>query len=152
LEVFRALINTGFRPQRPVEFHWYSGEEAGNLGSQDVAASYEKKGVEVIAMIQVLLLLYGYLMDLNKQYLCDAIDLAELTLTCVCSVLFLQNDMTGYPGSNFEESFVVVTDFVDPELTDLIKVISSWETSWTPVGAGHNEGTVSCLPASLLFC
>lgn len=53
LEVFRALINTGFRPNRPVEFHWYSAEEAGLLGSQAVAQSYEKKGVDVLAMIQV---------------------------------------------------------------------------------------------------
>lgn len=53
LEVFRSLVGTGFRPTRPVEFHWYSAEEAGLLGSQDVAESYEKKGVEVIAMIQV---------------------------------------------------------------------------------------------------
>ncbi|KAF9097874.1 Leucine aminopeptidase 1 [Mortierella sp. AD031] len=84
LEVFRSLIGTGFRPTRPVEFHWYSAEEAGLLGSQDVAESYEKKGVEVIAMIQ--------------------------------------NDMTGYVGTRFAESFGIVTDYVDPELTELVKV------------------------------
>ncbi|KAF9401650.1 Leucine aminopeptidase 1 [Mortierella sp. AD011] len=58
LEVFRALINTGFHPDRPVEFHWYSAEE---------------------------------------------------------------NDMTGYVGTKFDESYGVVTDHVDPELTELIK-------------------------------
>ncbi|KAG0264632.1 Leucine aminopeptidase 1 [Linnemannia exigua] len=84
LEVFRSLVGTGFRPNRPVEFHWYSAEEAGLLGSQDVAESYEKKGVEVIAMIQ--------------------------------------NDMTGYVGTKFAESYGVITDYVDPELTELIKV------------------------------
>ncbi|KAG0299910.1 Leucine aminopeptidase 1 [Linnemannia gamsii] len=84
LEVFRSLIGIGFRPTRPVEFHWYSAEEAGLLGSQDVAESYEKKGVEVIAMIQ--------------------------------------NDMTGYVGSRFPESFGIITDYVDPELTELTKV------------------------------
>jgi leucyl aminopeptidase len=54
LEVFRSLVNTGFRPLRPVEFHWYSGEEAGLLGSQDIAQKYAKRGVDVFAMIQVL--------------------------------------------------------------------------------------------------
>lgn len=54
LEIFRALVNTGFRPQRPVEFHWYSAEEAGLLGSQAIAQNYEKKGVDVLAMIQVI--------------------------------------------------------------------------------------------------
>ncbi|KAF9110155.1 Leucine aminopeptidase 1 [Mortierella sp. AM989] len=84
LEVFRSLVNTGFRPIRPVEFHWYSAEEAGLLGSQDVAEEYNNKNVEVLAMVQ--------------------------------------NDMTGYAGTKFAESFGVVTDHVDPELTELIKV------------------------------
>ncbi|KAG0043125.1 Leucine aminopeptidase 1 [Gryganskiella cystojenkinii] len=84
LEVFRSLVNTGFRPQRPVEFHWYSAEEAGLLGSQAVAQSYEKKGIDVLAMIQ--------------------------------------NDMTGYVGTKFAESYGIVVDFVDDELTELVRV------------------------------
>ncbi|KAG0028455.1 Leucine aminopeptidase 1 [Podila clonocystis] len=84
LEVFRALVNTGFRPNRPVEFHWYSAEEAGLLGSQAVAQSYEKKGVDVIAMIQ--------------------------------------NDMTGYVGTKFAESYGIVVDYVDDDLTELVRV------------------------------
>ncbi|KAG0247830.1 Leucine aminopeptidase 1 [Mortierella polycephala] len=84
LEVFRSLINTGFHPIRPVEFHWYSAEEAGLLGSQDVAEDYRRKGVEVLAMIQ--------------------------------------NDMTGYVGFRFKESFGIVTDNVDRELTELVKM------------------------------
>ncbi|KAG0354555.1 hypothetical protein BC939DRAFT_153850 [Gamsiella multidivaricata] len=84
LEVFRALVNTGFRPHRPVEFHWYSAEEAGLLGSQAVAKSYEKKGVDVIAMIQ--------------------------------------NDMTGYVGTKFAESYGIVVDYVDEDLTELVRV------------------------------
>ncbi|KAF9352105.1 Leucine aminopeptidase 1 [Mortierella sp. AD094] len=84
LEVFRALVGTGFRPHRPVEFHWYSAEEAGLLGSQDVAKSYEKKNVDVLAMIQ--------------------------------------NDMTGYVGTKFAESYGIVVDYVDDELTELVRV------------------------------
>ncbi|KAF9981943.1 Leucine aminopeptidase 1 [Mortierella antarctica] len=84
LEVFRALINVGFRPLRPVEFHWYSAEEAGLLGSQDIAEDYDQKGVDVLAMIQ--------------------------------------NDMTGYVGTRFAENFGVVTDHVDEELTELVKI------------------------------
>ncbi|KAF9178080.1 Leucine aminopeptidase 1 [Haplosporangium sp. Z 767] len=52
LEVFRALINVGFRPVRPVEFHWYAGEEVGLLGSQDIAKSYSNSAVGVLAMLQ----------------------------------------------------------------------------------------------------
>ncbi|KAI1314603.1 Leucine aminopeptidase 1 [Mortierella claussenii] len=84
LEVFRSLINTGFRPVRPVEFHWYSAEEVGLLGSQDVAEEYQKKGVEVLAMFN--------------------------------------SDMTGFVGTKFAESYGILTDWVDPELTELVKV------------------------------
>ncbi|ORX47975.1 Zn-dependent exopeptidase [Hesseltinella vesiculosa] len=84
LEAFRSLVENGFHPERPVEFHWYSAEEAGLLGSQDVASDYQSKGREVIAM--------------------------------------LQNDMTGYIGSN-GEVIGVVTDHVDDNLTGFLKTM-----------------------------
>ncbi|KAF9972086.1 Leucine aminopeptidase 1 [Modicella reniformis] len=83
LEVFRALVTIGFRPHRPVEFHWYSAEEKGLLGSQAIAQSYEKWNVDVLGMIQ--------------------------------------NDMTGYVGTKFPESYAIVTDNVDSDLTDLLR-------------------------------
>ncbi|CAO3589056.1 unnamed protein product [Absidia cylindrospora] len=52
LESFRSLVHNGFKPERTVEFHWYSGEEAGLLGSQDVADQYVQDGKRVVAMIQ----------------------------------------------------------------------------------------------------
>ncbi|RCI00568.1 Leucine aminopeptidase 1 [Rhizopus azygosporus] len=52
LEAFRSLVHNGFKPERPVEFHWYSGEEAGLLGSQDVADKYYQDGKRVVAMLQ----------------------------------------------------------------------------------------------------
>ncbi|RUS21925.1 hypothetical protein BC937DRAFT_91044 [Endogone sp. FLAS-F59071] len=82
LEAFRVLVQGGFRPERAVEFHWYSGEEAGLLGSQAVALDYQQAGKRVVAMIQ--------------------------------------NDMTGYIGSNGEVVGVVL-DFVDPKLTEFVK-------------------------------
>lgn len=53
LEAFRALVHGNFTPSGPVEFHWYSAEEGGLLGSQAVAKSYEDKGVKVKAMLQM---------------------------------------------------------------------------------------------------
>jgi len=52
LESYRALIATDFRPVRTVEFHWYSAEEGGLLGSQAIAKDYEKRSVNVLAMSQ----------------------------------------------------------------------------------------------------
>lgn len=54
LEVFRALVAADFRPSAaPVEFHWYSGEEAGLLGSQAVAKAYKKAGTKIAAMLEL---------------------------------------------------------------------------------------------------
>ncbi|KAH7921874.1 Zn-dependent exopeptidase [Leucogyrophana mollusca] len=52
LEAFRALVQAGFRPERPVEFHWYAGEEGGLLGSREVVAEYVQLKKPVGAMIQ----------------------------------------------------------------------------------------------------
>ncbi|KAG5637248.1 hypothetical protein H0H81_005246 [Sphagnurus paluster] len=53
IEAFRALLASGFKPATPVEFHWYSGEEAGLLGSQAIAKSYKAAGTQVKAMMQL---------------------------------------------------------------------------------------------------
>jgi len=52
LEAYRALIAADFHPVRAVEFHWYSAEEGGLLGSQAVAKDYEARAVNVLAMTQ----------------------------------------------------------------------------------------------------
>jgi len=52
LEAYRALIIADFRPLRTVEFHWYSAEEGGLLGSRAVALDYRKRSVNVLAMSQ----------------------------------------------------------------------------------------------------
>jgi len=53
LEVYRVLAASGFRPERTIEFHGYSGEEAGLLGSQAIANYYSNQGVDVVAMMQL---------------------------------------------------------------------------------------------------
>ncbi|KAJ7742441.1 peptidase [Mycena maculata] len=52
LESYRALLAADFHPERAIEFHWYSAEEGGLLGSQAVAQAYEGRRVNVIAMSQ----------------------------------------------------------------------------------------------------
>jgi len=53
LEAFRLLINSDFELNIPVEFQWYSGEEAGLLGSQAIADAYKKEGRQVAGMMQL---------------------------------------------------------------------------------------------------
>ncbi|GAB0131615.1 Leucine aminopeptidase 1 [Epichloe bromicola] len=56
MEVFRALLmsSTIQRASTPntIEFHWYSAEEGGLLGSQAIFKEYEKNGRDVKAMLQ----------------------------------------------------------------------------------------------------
>lgn len=89
LEVFRILVESGFRPVNTIQFHWYSAEEGGLLGSQAVMTEYKRRGVQVRAL--------------------------------------LQQDMTGYIGKGVsrdeDASFGLMTDYVDPFLTNFMKLI-----------------------------
>ncbi|KAF1843440.1 leucine aminopeptidase 1 [Cucurbitaria berberidis CBS 394.84] len=93
LEALRVLLKSEEilkgEADNTVEFHFYSAEEGGLLGSQAIFQSYEKEGRDVKAM--------------------------------------LQQDMTGYVQKTLDagepESVGVITDFVDPGLTDFIKKI-----------------------------
>lgn len=93
LEALRVLLQEDDivkgKQDNTVEFHWYSAEEGGLLGSQAIFSSYEKAGRNVKAM--------------------------------------LQQDMTGYVQKTLDagepESVGVITDFVDPGLTDFIKKV-----------------------------
>lgn len=82
-----AIVNGS--AENTVEFHWYSAEEGGLLGSQAIFKSYSEKGTQVKAMIQ--------------------------------------QDMTGYVEQTLAhgkpESVGVITDFVDPALTEFVKAI-----------------------------
>ncbi|KAL7275246.1 Leucine aminopeptidase 1 [Rhizina undulata] len=56
LEAFRVLAEhlkkSGQQFENTVEFHWYSAEEPGMLGSQEIFSQYEKEGRDVVAMLQ----------------------------------------------------------------------------------------------------
>ncbi|KAL8940563.1 MAG: hypothetical protein Q9216_002751 [Gyalolechia sp. 2 TL-2023] len=93
LEALRVLLQSDSilhgNASNTIEFHWYSAEEGGLLGSQAIFSAYEKSGKDVKAM--------------------------------------LQQDMTGYIHKTIaageQESVGVITDFVNPELTEFIKKV-----------------------------
>lgn len=54
LETARVLLaDATFSPRRTIEFHHYAAEEVGLWGSQDIASTYEAKGVRVAAQLQL---------------------------------------------------------------------------------------------------
>jgi bacterial leucyl aminopeptidase len=52
-EVLRAMVESGFRPERSIHFIAHAGEEGGLLGSRQVAADYRRRGVNVVGMLQL---------------------------------------------------------------------------------------------------
>lgn len=52
LEVFRTLVASGYEPENTIQFHWYSAEEGGLLGSQAVMTEYKRRGIAVRALLQ----------------------------------------------------------------------------------------------------
>jgi len=52
VETFRILVESGFRPQRSIEFAGYAAEEVGLRGSQDMARVYVSQGKNVYAVYQ----------------------------------------------------------------------------------------------------
>jgi leucyl aminopeptidase len=52
LEVFRVLVETNFKPNRTLMFMTYAGEEAGLLGSQEIANEFKLSKKAVVAVVQ----------------------------------------------------------------------------------------------------
>ena len=56
LEALRVLLSSSDiiegKAANTIEFHWYSAEEGGLLGSQAIFSSYEKEGRDIKAMLQ----------------------------------------------------------------------------------------------------
>jgi len=53
------LVAAGFVPDRTLEFHTYAAEEAGLLGSQNIANTYRSRNTSVYAQLQLDMTGYG---------------------------------------------------------------------------------------------
>ena len=52
-EVIRVMIAKNFRPQRTVKFMAYAAEEIGLRGSNEIAADFQNRGVNVVGVLQL---------------------------------------------------------------------------------------------------
>ncbi len=52
-EVLKVLIDNSYRPQKTIQFIGYAAEEAGLLGSKEIAAEYKKQGKNVVGVMQL---------------------------------------------------------------------------------------------------
>ncbi|PVU89022.1 hypothetical protein BB561_005600 [Smittium simulii] len=85
LDAFRVLVNSGFKPNKTIEFHWYAGEEGGLLGSQDVAKHYKLNKVNMLGQLHFDMTgffkqneVFGIVMD-NVNH--DLVDFLRLLIT-----------------------------------------------------------------------
>lgn len=51
-EIARAVLSTGFVPERTVTFYAYAAEEAGLIGSTEIATTAKSKGLKIIGVMQ----------------------------------------------------------------------------------------------------
>jgi leucyl aminopeptidase len=52
-EVIRVMMAGGYRPERSIEFIAYAAEEAGLRGSQQIATQYQRRGRQVLGVLQL---------------------------------------------------------------------------------------------------
>jgi leucyl aminopeptidase len=52
-EVMRVVLQSGYQPARTLQFIGYAGEEAGLLGSKEIAQSYAAQGRNVVGALQL---------------------------------------------------------------------------------------------------
>jgi leucyl aminopeptidase len=58
MEAFRILVESGYQPNRTIQFMGYAGEERGLLGSQDIANRYRNAGMVVVGALQFDMTMY----------------------------------------------------------------------------------------------
>lgn len=78
LELLKALtqaLQAGLlRLKRPIEFHWYAGEESGLVGSGNVAREYQSRRVPVYSMFQFDMIGYPASFDTPIGVTTDVVD------------------------------------------------------------------------------
>ncbi|KAJ3159619.1 hypothetical protein HDU86_001628 [Geranomyces michiganensis] len=126
-EVYRLIIANGIVPTRPIEFHFYSGEEGGLLGSQKIASKYKTDRIPVLGMLQ--LDMTGYvpedkdeIIGISTDYVDPALSkFLQQTATAYVTRIPWANVKCGYGcsdhaswnGSGFPASFAFETTFED---------------------------------------
>ncbi|KAH7021440.1 uncharacterized protein B0I36DRAFT_334452 [Microdochium trichocladiopsis] len=109
LEALRVLAEAGFKPANTLEFHFYSGEEGGTLGSRDVMQAYAKKGTDVIAMMNQDMTGYSpnNVIAVFTDFVDPALTKFITTIVPMYSKLPVATDKCGYGCSDHNSAFEV---------------------------------------------
>ncbi|CAK7211308.1 Leucine aminopeptidase 1 [Sporothrix bragantina] len=150
LEALTALLHSedvkAGKAPNTIEFHWYSAEEGGLLGSQAIFSAYEKAGNDVRAMLQQDMTGYvqgtldagqvesvGVIVDYVDPALTDFI---KKVIVAYCDIPFIETkcgyacsdhasaSKAGYPSAFVIESSFDLSDKHIHSTDDLIKYLS----------------------------
>lgn len=122
IEAFRAILESGYKPSRTLEFHTYAAEEVGLRGSQDVANKYRSLGKFVHGHLQLDMTMYTKTPE-NIVIMTDNVD----------------SDLT---------SFLVK---LVPEYTKKNVVFSKCGYACSDHASWNRAGYRTCMPAETLF-
>lgn len=136
LEAFRVLLSSDAvqsgKLENTIEFHWYSAEEGGLLGSQAIFQSYERDGRDVKAMLQQDMTGYiqrtidsgkpesvGVIIDYVDKKLTDFI---KKIITEYCTIPFVEtkcgyacSDHASASKAGYPSAFVIESSFEDSD-------------------------------------
>lgn len=136
LEAFRVLLTSDAvkkgKLENTIEFHWYSAEEGGLLGSQAIFQSYERDGRDVKAMLQQDMTGYvqrtieagkpesvGVIVDYVDKKLTDFI---KKIITEYCTIPFVEtkcgyacSDHASASKAGYPSAFVIESSFEDSD-------------------------------------
>jgi leucyl aminopeptidase len=132
IEALRVLLTnkdiTKGKAPNSIEFHWYSAEEGGLLGSQAIFSAYEKEGRDIKAMLQQDMT--GYVqktLDAGEQesvgVITDFVDPGLTTfikevITAYCDIPYIEtkcgyacSDHASASKAGYPSAFVIESDF-----------------------------------------
>lgn len=136
LEAFRVLLSSEAvkegKLENTIEFHWYSAEEGGLLGSQAIFQSYERDGRDVKAMLQQDMTGFiqrtidsgkpesvGVIVDYVDKKLTDFI---KKIITEYCTIPFVEtkcgyacSDHASASKAGYPSAFVIESSFEDSD-------------------------------------
>ncbi|KAJ3099588.1 Leucine aminopeptidase 1 [Phlyctochytrium planicorne] len=96
-EALRVMTINKFIPARPIEIHWYAGEEFGLYGSDEIAEAYAKAGKTVVSYLN--LDQSGYVKAGSKEIIGLFTD-----YTTKASTNFMKSVITTYSKLTYETS------------------------------------------------
>ncbi|KAI5778021.1 hypothetical protein EDC01DRAFT_635239 [Geopyxis carbonaria] len=142
LEALRVLAAAAYAPTNTLEFHFYSGEEGGMLGSRDVMQAYVAAGTPVLAVVNQDMAGFSpnNVIAVYTDYVDAALTAFVKKLVPVYTALPLATDVCGYACSDHasaRDAGYPVSYVCDENMADSSPYIHSAQDAVATVDFAH---------------